>query len=193
MVRIAALVTYDSTSKFLGAPKLIEFKPENIAGAVYEQIVKWNITDQVVAMGYDTTSSNTGMHAGSCVLLQNKLDRELLELACRHHMYELPLRAVFKSNAPKVQIFERFRKTWNDLDHNRYQSGMVDDIIVSALPLDEINDFKSYCTHQLTKLHARGDYRELLLLGLVFLGEKVANFQLPVPPAMHGGWQKPYI
>src|SRR6218665_3876045 len=38
---------------------------------------------QTLAMCFDTSSSNTGHRAGTCILLEQKLERDLLYLACR--------------------------------------------------------------------------------------------------------------
>src|SRR6218665_1457210 len=59
----------------------------------------WSVADRVKAMCFDTTSSNTGHQAGACILLEQKLERDLLYLACRqtrHHIMELILAAAFK-------------------------------------------------------------------------------------------------
>ena len=45
----------------------------------------------------DTTASNTGVHRGACTFLQLQLQRQLLWLACRHHIAELILRSAFDS------------------------------------------------------------------------------------------------
>lgn len=72
--RIAILVSYNGTSKFLGALKVESSTGKNIADAVYEVLVKWNIVDQVSGFSYDTTSTNTGINTGAAVLLEKKLD-----------------------------------------------------------------------------------------------------------------------
>lgn len=65
--RIAILVSYNNTSTFLGAPKLDKSTGKNIAAAVHSKLVEWNITKQVSAIGFDTTSNNTGVNSGACV------------------------------------------------------------------------------------------------------------------------------
>ena len=40
---------------------------------------------------FDTTSSNTGLLSGACVILDQLLGRPLLNLGCRHHVLELVL------------------------------------------------------------------------------------------------------
>lgn len=132
--RIAVTVSYDGTSKFLGAPKTNSSSGKDTADAVYNLMVQWNIADRVEAMGFDTTSSNTGVHIGACTILQQYFRRELLNLACRHHIYEIVLRKVFEiklsaSSAPEVQLFERFAKAWKILDKNSFKNGIDDDIV----------------------------------------------------------------
>ena len=41
-------------------------------------------------------ASNTGVHKAACTILQDLLGRQLLWLACRHHMLELVLKATFQ-------------------------------------------------------------------------------------------------
>ena len=53
--------------------------------------------DCVKVLSFDTTASNTGIHSGCCQLLGEALGRPLLHLACRHHIMELILAAVFKA------------------------------------------------------------------------------------------------
>ena len=71
------------------------------------------MADRVKAMCFDTTSSNTGQKKGACTLIEDKLEKELLNLACRHHISELLIGAVITvmlgpSKSPKVAIFKRW-------------------------------------------------------------------------------------
>lgn len=43
--RIAILVSYNETTKFLGAPKIQSSTGANIADVVYQKLVEWNIVD----------------------------------------------------------------------------------------------------------------------------------------------------
>lgn len=155
--RIAILVSYNGTSKFLGAPKVPSATGENIAAAVHKILVEWNICDRVVGMCFDTTSSNTGPKNGAILHLQNHIDRKLINFACRHHTYELVLRGVFDlkfstSSAPEVPT--------------------------------EIKDF---CYRQFAIALPRDDYKELLQLTLMFLGEDVGGMRSPGPTS-HARW-----
>ena len=64
-----------------------------VAEAVFRALSDWSVKDNVVAMGFDTTSSNIGIHRKGCTILQQLLSRQLLWLACRHHIPETILAA----------------------------------------------------------------------------------------------------
>lgn len=54
---------------------------------------------------------------------------DLLYLACRHHMYEIALRAAFaekmsKSSAAEVTIFKGFQKAWPKMDQSNFRSSI---------------------------------------------------------------------
>lgn len=182
--RIAVLVSYDGTSKFLGAPKIETSTGENIATVVYNKLIQWNLVDKIDAASFDTTASNTGIHKGALKLLEKKLGRDLMNLACRHHIYEIGLKSVFESKfsastAPTVSVFDRFAKAWDDIDHDSFLSSFEDvGLIISE---DELKNITIFCKSQLVKTHSRKDYTELLELVLIFLG--VERFKIRTPGA----------
>ena len=51
----------------------------------------WKIRDKIQGLVFDTTSSNTGIHRGACVCIEEALDRELVNIACSHHVMEVIL------------------------------------------------------------------------------------------------------
>ena len=63
--------------------------------ATLELLELWKLTDRVVGLVFDTTSSNTGVHRGAAILLEQKLTEarpgvsRILHLGCRHHVDEL--------------------------------------------------------------------------------------------------------
>jgi hypothetical protein len=77
-------------------PKLAAGTGASQAESTYAHLEDWNMTQKIVAMNFDTTASNTGEHNGACVLLEEKIGRNLLHLACRHHVLELIVGAVFE-------------------------------------------------------------------------------------------------
>lgn len=93
-----------------------------------------------------------GPHSGVCALLEQRLDRSLLQLACRHHVAELLLRSVVEvywkgTSGPNVPLFQRFQKEWNDIDQNQYRSG-VDDKQVSAILVEKKDQILAFIGEQ---------------------------------------------
>lgn len=159
---------------------------------VLSTLLKWNISDRVAAMGFDTTASNTGEKPGACVYSQNNLDRKLLNFACRHHIYELLLRSAFeskfgKSSGPDIPIFERFAKKWKNLNKRLFKNGLEDPIVRSKISDEECDATKNFCRQKLLENHIRADYKELLELTLMFLGGDSVNFRTPGPTS-HARW-----
>lgn len=56
------------------------------------------------------------------MLLEQKLERELLLFACRNHIYEMVLRKVFETkihqvtNSLDITLFKKFKETWKNID-----------------------------------------------------------------------------
>jgi hypothetical protein len=78
--------------------------------------VKWDVTEDLVAMSFDTTSSNSGRKNGAAVLLEKLLGRNLLYLACRHHILELVVSKVFTSLFGKLPCSKISKKEWPEIN-----------------------------------------------------------------------------
>ena len=72
-------------------PKLPNLNGKAQAAAVFTAIEEWNLTKRVQFMPFDTTASNTGLKAGACFLLVEKMKTDLVSLVCRHHIHELDI------------------------------------------------------------------------------------------------------
>ena len=64
------IIPQDSDSKILGIAETKDSTGRVEAEKVKEILDNWNVTEKIIALGYDTTSSNTGIHKGSCTILQ---------------------------------------------------------------------------------------------------------------------------
>ena len=62
-----------------------------IADAAIELLEMWDCKSSVRSMVFNTTNSNTGAITAACVSIQERLNKELLWLACRHHIGEIIL------------------------------------------------------------------------------------------------------
>jgi hypothetical protein len=173
--RLPVVVSGLGVDQLLGVPKLSSGTGDSQATAVTKVLRDWDLVSRVSAMCFDTTSSNTGRRNGSCVLLEQKLEKDLLHLACRHHILELVLAIVYKecspaaSSGPDVAIFKRFQQSWNLIDQSRYDIADTDETVSLAVAATkpEIIDF---VRNQLQETQPRDDYQELLELTMIFLG-----------------------
>jgi len=188
--RLPILVSGDVTEKLLGVPKLTAGTGEQEAEAVFGLLNQWRLVDKVQAMSVDTTAGNTGHLNGACTLLEKKMGRDLLWLACRHHVMELMLAKVFRlccgsSSAPDIPIFKRFRAAWPGIVHNNY----------CTLDLKKGYKFLRQSTLQFlvqvigSGRQIRDDYQELIELTLVILGSAPQPIHWRSPgPAHHARW-----
>ena len=64
-------------------------KQSDQAEIILKLLEYYEISEQIVAVCTDTTSSNTGVKSGAIVLLSNVLGVPLLWLMCRHHIFEV--------------------------------------------------------------------------------------------------------
>jgi len=140
-------------------------------------------------MCFDTTASNTGTKAGTCVLLQQKLGTSLIWLACRHHIHELIVANVFNllmgcSTGPSIKLFERFSQAWNYIDRSKPESS-VDDQAVASILGPQMESLIQFFQHQLQEFQPRDDYKELLQLALIFLGDEASDVHINTPGAYH--------
>ena len=112
---LAMLVTGEDSEKLLGVPKKSKGTGAAMAEATVPNLMEWGIKEQVIGMCFDTTSSNSVIHTGACTLIKKLLQKELLYLACRHHISEIIMSDIFKScfgltSSPDVFTFKRYKE-----------------------------------------------------------------------------------
>jgi hypothetical protein len=167
---------------FLGVPKLSSGSGKAAADAVHEYLKSWESESTIVGMCFDTTACNTGRLNGACMLLEKALGRNLLWLACRHHMFEVLLSDAFSvcfgpSAGPDIALFKRFRDNWSKLKHREPKRTDYPRIQVSE-------DVKIFISEQLALKHPRDDYLEFLSVAGFMVG---LDIQLTIrkPGALH--------
>ena len=127
--RVPIIAKYLNGEKLLNAPALPDGKGLTQAQAIYETLMNYNLTDSVVAICCDTTSSNLGRSNGAAVILEGLRDKDLLFLPCRHHIAELCMGSVFESympetTGPDVSLFKKFKAHWDEIDKRKFKSGI---------------------------------------------------------------------
>ena len=102
---------------------------------------------------------------------KNLLERTLLWLACRHHIFEVLLSDVFTmcmgpSSGPDILLFKQFRSTWPKLHH---QPQDTSPLVVA--PTDVLQFLPTTMDDKLL----REDYLELIHLAAIMVGPPVVS------------------
>ena len=187
--RIAIIVTSGGEEMLLGVPKINSGSGENQANICIATLDEWGLRDQVHGLVFDTTASNTGWSKGACAAMQKSFANPIAWIACRHHMMEIVLAAVFKkcfpvACGPEVPLFKRFQSAWPTLDRKDYAVAS-DDMFAGGMLLlrtEMLNFLKSSSLIAQT----RDDYKELQTLCYIFLGEQsLQTHSFRAPGAFH--------
>ena len=134
------------------------------------------------------------MTNGAGTLIEQRLDRAVLYLACRHHVLELVAEKAFvecmgPTSGPDVPLFKRFKDRWASLDLELW-----DDVADNA-PSDLLanrDDLIATFRRHLDTDHPRDDYRELFELAVIILGgvpKRGIPFNRPGAVQLRGGCQ----
>ncbi|KZS04710.1 Cc8K15.2-like protein, partial [Daphnia magna] len=197
--RVAILVSGASSGpKIIGIPSVADSTGISQKNAVIEMLDDWQLKQDVAALVFDTTASNTGIRNGCASLIEKDLNRPLLWLACRHHMYEVHIKNIWKAVSgntvgPEELLFKRFQSDWENIDHDLNDvtlfqwPGTMDDngkpiTSMIASTATEVLKWAKDCYS--TSVFPRADYKELLELTILFLGGDV-TIKLRKPGALH--------
>ncbi|KAG8179351.1 hypothetical protein JTE90_007623 [Oedothorax gibbosus] len=189
--RLPIVITYEDKEQLISVPKLDKATRKAQAQALWDTITEWNLEDKVQILCCDTTPSNTGYISGACVLLEQKLERETLLFACRHHIYELVLKGVFdakipqSTTSPDIPLFQAFKENWKIFDQNKIES--FKEIVAVYFESAEIESLLHFYKSKLKEKIVRDDYRELIELSILFWGGDLNRKGLKIRPpgAMH--------
>src|SRR6218665_3556136 len=132
MDHLPILVSGLRVERLLNVPKLPNGTGEAMANAVVAAINDWHLVENVKALSFDTTASNSGIRAGAAVLIEQNTEKALLHLAYRHYISEVVLGDVFNSLAgpstgSDILLFKRFKGAWPSMVHDRIADGMSDE------------------------------------------------------------------
>lgn len=124
--RIAIVVTGLNIQKIIAIAKTDDGSGVVVSDTVHEHLAAWTILPKIVAMCTDTTTANTGGIKGACVLFEKIIKRNLIYLACRHHMLELIIGAIFillfgETTSPTTEMFENFKRDWCQIDKSSFE------------------------------------------------------------------------
>ncbi|XP_063981407.1 uncharacterized protein LOC135164717 [Diachasmimorpha longicaudata] len=192
--RLSILISGSGGDQLLGVPQIKRGTGEEQANAIFECLKEWESVDDICAMVFDTTASNTGSTNGACFQLERLLGRNLLHLVCRHHVLELLLKSAFETfmgptSGPDISIFKRFQGQWKNIEKGSFSPG-VQDADAEAAVKDDIQEALAFAYSCLKINNIRKDYREFLELVIMFLGGNLQNGNRfrALGPIHHARW-----
>ena len=181
--------------KLLSVTKLVdeEGNPtstgEAQADAVIEQIEAWGLKENVKALVFDTTASNSGVRKGATVRLMKELGVPVFFLACRHHVSELIAKAcwysIFEADlSPDNQFFSMVKDDWKNFDTS--SEAVIVTLDEDLVGRDEALDYYRKLLMKKNRKNEwliRDDYKEIAECAMLLLGE--------TPPSGKIVWRKP--
>jgi hypothetical protein len=124
---------------------------------------------------FDTTASNTGRLNVAATLLEQRLQKSILFLACRHHVLEIILQAAVSearlhvSSGPDIAIFKRFKNSWREMNSENLSLWNTNAHFAKIIePIRQ--DVLCFCMEALNEQQPRKDYKEFIELVIITLG-----------------------
>lgn len=177
--RVAVVLSDRNEAKLLEIVNVPLGTGQAHAQVVFEALQKWNLQDKIHSVCFDTEPVNTGNHTGSVRLLEERLSRSLLRLACRHHIFEIILSEVFATvvekresvQSPTIKLFEYYCQEYfkAEFQPREYTSGRNDPLFQRLVGTEEMERIEIFCKSQLLKYNPRSDYKEVLVLTLLLV------------------------
>ena len=196
--RIAVIVSSPSldSPQVLGVPPAKGSKGIDQLAVLANLIEEWGIKDHIMAIGFDTTSSNTGIRSGAVTLVEELIGDACLWSACQRHIHELHIKHAAESvfgppSGPSDLLFKKLRQIWPDIkdkidytDLKAFDWEGYSDTVIKKEATKTLN----FCSNEHDNAtFPREDYRELLELVLVWLGgiKMLPDFKFQWPGAFH--------
>ncbi|GBM06118.1 hypothetical protein AVEN_265176-1 [Araneus ventricosus] len=195
--RSPIIISYGLKEQLIAVPRLDNSTGKEQAQAFWKAILDWNLENKVHILCCDTTASNTGRFNGACALLKQTFCREMLFFACRHHVHELVLKAVFDvkikhvTTSPDIPLFKKLKDNWKKIDLTKIKCYRETMELFRTVP--ELENLFDFYRAELKNVMVRDNYRELIELSIVFLGgdeEKKLKSDLRVSCTKLDGWPK---
>ena len=170
----------ENPGQFLASLEIASGSGKNMADAVLKILEEMHLLDQVQAVVFDTTASNSGQWKGSVTLLEELVRHVLLWLACRHHIAELHIKHASEevqgpSKVPDDPLFKRFKEKFGFLD---LSSRKVWKWPSRGRRYEKANQVLQWGDRTMQqRTWDREDYRELLELVVIYLGGVVKRIR----------------
>ena len=161
-----------------------------------ELIEEWNLKNNITAMCFDTSSSNTGVYCGCCSRFEKDfLGQRIFWFGCRHHVMELVAKAGWYSLfeydlGPDNKFYQQVKDVWPQIDSS--STAPFKKLVLRSPFLQELKmEAMEYYIRVLTIKNKNGelprdDYRQLAETSLLLLwGTPPGGIVWKKPGAVH--------
>ena len=187
----------------LGVVPTYSGKAADQALVIQNLVEHFELPDQIFAICTDTTATNTGRKEGAVMILTRVLQKPLLWLMCRHHIYEIHMAHAYKaitrqeSQAPGKTLYLNFKKRWEEFlpflsgpeAVTKYKKFDESTLIHGTGMYELYNDAKTFVTDALeNQTFPRDDYKHLVEYLAFYLNvesDKLKDFKIYQPGACH--------
>lgn len=182
--RLAIVWYSDMKHNVLGMPEIPRKSGEFQTAAIVQKCQEFQIeSKQVAALVSDNENVNTGVHNGSCVLIEKEFNRQLLQPRCRHHIFEIIVAKVylhlFGSETPNNVFYSTLKERWEDLKRSNFPYTPFDEETftehMDSITYRDFEDQRDQSVNDLRRhsrsKNTRDDYKEVTSLALKFFGE----------------------
>ena len=184
---------FTGEEKVLAILKMENSKAEEGASVIIQALQHWKIANgALVGFVFDTTNTNSGWKSGIVVRLEEFLERRVLHVYCRHHVFERLVNdtvnvCLGESTSPEVESYNFFISNWTRIDTTEREKLQVDRKTQNCL-----KDVTEFATHMLNvQVKLKDDYQEVLYLTLILTGALPENFLYEIRPPgsiSHARW-----
>lgn len=142
------------------------------------------VREQIVALTCDNAKPNVGHISGTCTILEQVLEKDLLRLMCNHHIAEIVIKDVyhflFPNKTPNNLFYPILKEKWMDLKEMDFPYAPFDedayienfDGLGQRLFEELKNTALADIVACLGSSNVRDDYKEINILSYRFLGER---------------------
>lgn len=184
--RMVAICHTENIDYALGLPILASGHARSYANELIGLCKIHILINRVIGLVCDATVVNTGESGGVCALFEREIEREILNILCRHHIQELLLSSAMTAalgavKAPTVTLFDLLKENWPAIKDRGFQYVPCDESVFAPPDMHDLYiDAKETLLKHSKSNQIRDDYAELIDLCLKFFGIRTKkSFMVP--------------
>lgn len=178
-----AIVLYNEGCHFgLGINVVENGTADTLSDNLYEVSTQFNLPNRIIGLVSDTENANIGYRGGTCTKYEEKIQKQLLQFRCRHHMFEIMLKKICEKllGTTRTPCFsfegsDQIKIEWKHINKGNYRS-LYDENFEDLSILHPLRD-ESLEQIQIDarKKDVRDDYNELNDICLKLLGIRTSK------------------